>query len=71
MMVLKRLPSQTHWRIKMSFGDVLYVIAIVLFAYLTFGIVRGYFKNKFDDEGRRIDMIEDEEEKEDKEEKKD
>ena len=47
----------------MSFGDVLYVIAIVLFAYLTFGIVRGYFKSKFDDEGRRIDMIEDEEEK--------
>ena len=54
----------------MSFGDILYVIAIVLFAYLTFGIVRNYFKSKFDDEGRRIDMI-DEEEKEDKEEKKD
>lgn len=46
----------------MSFGDILYVIAIVLFAYLTFGIVRNYFKSKFDDEGRRIDMIEDEEE---------
>ena len=51
----------------MSFGDVLYVIAIVLFAYITFGIVRGYFKGKFDDEGRRIDMIE----KEEKEEKND
>ena len=51
----------------MSFGDVLYVIAIVLFAYLTFGIVRGYFKAKFNDDGRRIDMIEDE----DKEEKND
>ena len=71
MMGLKRSPSQILWRINMSFGDVLYVIAIVLFAYLTFGIVRGYFKSKFDDEGRRIDMIEDEEEKEDKEEKKD
>lgn len=50
----------------MSFGDILYVIAIFLFAYITFGIVRGYFKSKFDDEGRRIDMIdEDEEEKKD------
>ncbi|MDQ7046931.1 MAG: hypothetical protein Q9M39_04680 [Sulfurovum sp.] len=44
----------------MSFGDILYIIAIFLFAYITFGIVRGYFKAKFDDEGRRIDMIEDE-----------
>jgi len=51
----------------MSFGDILYIIAIVLFAYLTFGIVRGYFKAKFNDDGRRIDMIEDE----DKEEKND
>ena len=50
----------------MSFGDILYIIAIVLFTYLTFGIVRNYFKSKFDDEGRRIDMIEDEEEKEKK-----
>jgi hypothetical protein len=46
----------------MSFGDILYVIAIVLFAYITFGIVRNYIKSKFDDEGHRIDMIEDEEE---------
>jgi len=42
----------------MGFGDYLYIIAMVLFAYLTFGIVRGYFKAKFDDEGRRIDMQE-------------
>ena len=48
----------------MSFGDILYIVAMVLFAYLTFGIVRGYFKAKFDDEGRRLDMLEDEEEKE-------
>jgi len=44
----------------MSFGDILYIIAIFLFAYLTFGIVRSYFKSKFDDEGRRIDMLDDE-----------
>ena len=49
----------------MSFGDILYVIAMVLFAYLTFGIVRGYFKAKFDDEGHRKDMYEDEEDKKD------
>jgi len=42
----------------MSFGDILYIIAIFLFSYLTFGIVRGYFRAKFDDEGRRKDMQE-------------
>ncbi len=45
----------------MPFGDILYIIAMVLFAYITFGIVRGYFKAKFDDEGRRLDMVEDDE----------
>ncbi len=47
----------------MSFGDILYIVAIFLFVYLTFGIVRNYYKSKFDDEGRRIDM-KDEEDKE-------
>ena len=42
----------------MSFGDILYIIAIFLFSYLTFGIVRGYFRAKFDKEGRRKDMQE-------------
>ena len=42
----------------MPFGDILYIIAMVLFTYITFGIVRGYFKAKFDDEGRRLDMQE-------------
>ena len=45
----------------MSFGDYIYMVAIFLFAYLTFGIVRNYYKNKFDDKGQRIDMKEDEE----------
>ena len=48
----------------MSFGDYLYIIAMVLFAYITFGIVRGYFKAKFDEDGHRKDMM-DEEEKRD------
>ena len=46
----------------MPFGDIIYIVAIVLFAYITFGIVKGYFKAKFDDEGRRLDMLEEEEE---------
>ena len=45
----------------MSFGDILYVIAMFIFAYLTFGIVKNYYKNKFDDEGRRMDMLDEEE----------
>ena len=40
----------------MPFGDILYIIAMFLFAYITFGIVRGYFKAKFDDDGHRKDM---------------
>ncbi len=40
----------------MSFGDILYIVAIIVFVYLTFGIVRNYYKNKFDDEGQRKDM---------------
>ena len=42
----------------MSFGDILYIIAIFLFSFLTFGIVRNYFKSKFNEDGERIDMIE-------------
>jgi len=41
----------------MNFWDYLYIVAVFLFAYITFGIVRGYFKAKFDDEGRRLDML--------------
>ena len=51
----------------MSFGDIIYIVAVFLFVYLTFGIVRNYYKNKFDDEGRRLDMQENNTEDEDKE----
>ncbi|MEA1880579.1 MAG: hypothetical protein U9N11_08040 [Campylobacterota bacterium] len=50
----------------MSFGDILYIVAIILFTYLTFGIIRNYYKSKFDDDGYRIDMKEDENEQETK-----
>lgn len=49
----------------MSFGDIVYFVAVVLFVYLTFGIIKNYYKSKFDDEGRRIDML-DESDKEQK-----
>jgi hypothetical protein len=38
----------------MSFGDIFYVIAVVLFSYMTFVIIRGNFQRKFDDEGNRL-----------------
>jgi len=41
----------------MVFWDYLYIVAVFLFVYITFGIVRNYFKAKFDDEGRRLDML--------------
>jgi len=44
----------------MSFGDILYIIAIFLFSFITFGIVRNYYRNKFNDKGQRIDMLDDE-----------
>ena len=45
----------------MSLGDVLYIIAMVLFIFITFGIIKNYYKSKFDDEGRRMDMLDKEE----------
>lgn len=43
----------------MTFGEITYIIAFALFALMTFLIIRSYFRSKFDDEGRRIDMQED------------
>ncbi len=41
----------------MKFGDILYMIAVVLFAWITFAIIRGNFQRKFDEEGRRRDLV--------------
>ena len=49
----------------MSFGDILYIIAMILFVFITFGIIKNYYKSKFDDEGHRLDM-QDEVDKEEK-----
>ena len=44
----------------MVFWDILYIIAMVLFVFLTFGIIKNYYKTKFDPQGHRIDMKEEE-----------
>ena len=43
----------------MTFGEITYIIAFGLFVFMTFLIIRSYFRSKFDDKGRRIDMQED------------
>ncbi len=43
----------------MSLGDILYIIAALLFAYMTFAIVRNNFLSKFDEDGNRIDLKDD------------
>jgi hypothetical protein len=40
----------------MKIGDILYLIAMVGFAWITFGIVRGNFQRKFDEYGNRLDL---------------
>jgi hypothetical protein len=41
----------------MSFGDYLYIIAIILFSFMTFTIIRNNFLSKFDEKERRKDLI--------------
>jgi len=40
----------------MSIGDIVYIIAIILFSMMTFAIIRGNFQRKFDKDGHRIDL---------------
>lgn len=40
----------------MPVGDILYIVAIVLFSLMTFAIIQGNFRRKFDENGRRIDL---------------
>ncbi len=40
----------------MSFGDYLYIVAAVLFALMTFVIIRNNFRSKFDEQERRKDL---------------
>jgi len=38
----------------MSIGNIFYIIAMVLFGFMTFAIIRGNFQRKFDEEGQRL-----------------
>ena len=40
----------------MSIGDIFYGVAILLFSWMTFAIVRGNFQRKFDKDGNRKDL---------------
>lgn len=46
----------------MPIGDILYIIAMVLFAYMTFIIIRNNFLSKFDEQERRKDLVDEYEE---------
>ena len=41
----------------MKIGDIIYIIAAVLFAWITFVIIRNYYRSKFNDKGERMDML--------------
>jgi DNA-directed RNA polymerase specialized sigma24 family protein len=41
----------------MSFGDILYILAMLLFAFMTFTIIRNNFLSKFDEQERRKDLV--------------
>ena len=47
----------------MDIGDIVYLMAAFLFAYMTFVIIRGNFQRKFDEDGNRIDLKEKEKKK--------
>ena len=49
----------------MSIGDIFYIFAAVMFSWMTFVIVRNNFRSKFDEEGRRIDLKDDDAKRED------
>ena len=42
----------------MSIGDIFYVVAIVVFSWMTFVIIRGNFQRKINENGERIDLVE-------------
>jgi len=41
----------------MKLGDILYVIAAILFVWMTFVIIRNYYRSKFNEHGERMDML--------------
>ena len=50
----------------MSIGDIIYIIALVLFVWITFVIIRNNYRSKFNDQGQRMDMLDEYEKREEK-----
>lgn len=46
----------------MPIGDVVYIIVMLLFAFMTFVFIRNYYQNKFNEKGQRMDMLDEYEE---------
>jgi len=42
----------------MGFFDYLYIFAVVVFAYITFMIIKRNFESKFTEDGQRKDLLE-------------
>jgi len=40
-----------------SIGDIFYIAAMILFVWITFAIIRNYYRNKFNSNGERLDML--------------
>jgi ribose 5-phosphate isomerase RpiB len=53
----------------MKLGDIFYLVAIVVFSWVTFAIIRGNFRRKFDEQGRRKDLVDPDGKLEDRNEK--
>jgi len=47
----------------MESNTILYYAALGLFAFMTFIFIRNYFRNKFNDKGQRLDMLDEYEDK--------
>ena len=39
----------------MSIGNIFYIVAMILFGFMTFAIIRGNFQRKFDEDGKRLE----------------
>jgi len=41
----------------MPIGDIVYIIVVIIFSFMTFIFIRNYYQNKFNDKGQRMDML--------------
>ncbi len=41
----------------MPIADIIYILALILFTFMTFVIIRNYYRKKFNNKGQRMDML--------------